>query len=83
MVKFVIARQLSGKNVITNTGVQLGKIVDIEIDDKTGKILSFLIDLDPDSKLSSSIPKEGHLGVINYDAVTAASDVIIVDERNL
>lgn len=83
MAKFAIARQLSGKRVITNMGEEIGKIVDIVIDEKSGKILSFLIEINSDSRIGRALQREKDLGIVPYDAVTAAGDVIIVDERSL
>ena len=43
MVKFIIAKQLVGKKVITNDGFDLGRFVDAEISKVTGKLNNLLV----------------------------------------
>ena len=38
MVKIVIAKQLAGKKIITNDGEDLGRLIDLEVSEGTGKI---------------------------------------------
>ena len=84
MVKFAIARQLSGKKVITTDGEELGRVIDFYINGVTGKIDSVLIEPNPDSSLATKAKREGGGFVtIPYAAVMDVKDVMVVDRRNL
>ncbi len=81
MVKYIIARQLGGKPVITAGGEELGRVDDLMIDEQTGKFISMIVE-----PLSSEIPKvaypkdkDGNL-IIPYDAVNAISKVVVVKD---
>ncbi len=78
--KFVIARQLGGKRVITNSGEELGRLADLTIDEETGRIEGLLIEVNSDSRTASRLQKVGKLGHVPYKSVFAVSDVIVVDE---
>jgi len=58
MVKYLIARQLSGRNVITNDGASFGRIVDIDINEVTGKIENIVIEPDPDNQTADNLKRE-------------------------
>ena len=81
--KFAIAKQLGGKRIITNKGEEIGRLSDILIDETSGKMESFLIELNKDSKLSKDLQKKEGLGIVPYKSVFAVSDVIVVDENML
>ncbi len=83
MYKYTIARQLATKRVITNRGDEVGKLSDMDIDEKTGDIESLIIDIDKGSKLASKLGLRERSVTIPYSAVTAVSDVFIIDEREL
>ena len=53
MVKFIIAKQLVGKKVITSDGFDLGRFVDAEISKVTGKLNVLLIEPDPTAALQT------------------------------
>ena len=75
--KIVVARELAGIRVVTNQGVDLGNLVDLIIDDKTGKILSIIVSL----KSTKLMNKYGVEEIeAPYDAVLSICDFIIVDE---
>ena len=78
--KFVIARQLGGKRVITNSGEELGRLADLTIDEDTGRIEGLLIEVNSDSKTAGKLQRVGKLGHVPYKSVFAVSDVIVVDE---
>ena len=80
MLKYTIARQMSGKKVFTNRGEELGKLVDIIIDEKTGVLEYLLVEISPDSKAAKRIGFTERVVHMPYRAVTAVSDVVIVDE---
>jgi len=81
--KFVIAKQLGGKRIITNKGEELGRLSDILIDEKTGGLEAFLIETSRESKISRDLAKHDGMAVVPYKSVFAVSDVIVVDETML
>ena len=83
MYKYTIARQLATKRVITNRGDEVGKLSDLLINERTGEIEKLLIELDRNSKIVKKINAKDKVIEIPYSAVTAVSDVFIVDEREL
>lgn len=83
MYKYTIARQLATKRVITNRGDEVGKLTDFMVDEVSGEIKSLLVELDRDSKLLKRIHTTERIIDVPYSAVTAVSDVFIVDEREL
>ena len=83
MYKYTIARQLATKRVITNRGDEVGKLVDIIVDEATGDLEFLLVEVDRDSRVAKKIEAKDRVIEIPYSAVTAVSDVFIVDEREL
>jgi len=83
MYKYTIARQLATKRVITNRGDEVGKLSDLLINERTGEIERLLIELDRNSKIVKKVNAKDKIIEVPYSAVTAVSDVFIVDEREL
>ncbi len=83
MYKYTIARQLATKKVITNRGDEVGKLSDLLIDENSGEIEQLLVELDRDSKFIKKAVGRSRIIQIPYSAVTAVSDVFIVDEREI
>ena len=83
MYKYTIARQLATKRVITNRGDEVGKLVDLLVNEVTGDIELLLIEVDRESKLAKRITSTDRVVEVPYSAVTAVSDVFIVDEREV
>jgi sporulation protein YlmC with PRC-barrel domain len=83
MVKIVLAKQLAGKKIITNDGEELGKLIDLEVAEGTGKIENLLIEPNLDNPAARRLNKEDGLIVVSYSSVLAASDHIIVDKKTL
>ena len=52
MAKYLIARQLSGKKLVTNEGDDFGRLVDIEVNEVSGKIAKILALKDKDINTS-------------------------------
>ena len=50
MVKYVIAEQLVGKQVVTNDGFDLGKFEDAELNETSGKLSVMVIEPNVDSE---------------------------------
>jgi sporulation protein YlmC with PRC-barrel domain len=83
MYKYTVARQLATKRVITNRGDEVGKLTDLMVNELTGEIETLLVEVDRDSKVMRRINAKDRIINIPYSAVTAVSDVFIVDEREL
>ena len=83
MYKYTIARQLATKRVITNRGDEVGKLTDLMIDEVSGEIESLMVEVDRDSKVVKKVSSKDRVLQIPFSAVTAVSDVYIVDEREL
>lgn len=81
--KFVIAKQLGGKRIVTNKGEEIGRLNDILIDETSGKIEAFLIEASRESKISRDLMKHDGMPMVPYKSVFAVSDVIVVDETML
>jgi sporulation protein YlmC with PRC-barrel domain len=83
MVKYMIAEQLLGKEVMTTDGFYLGKFIDAEINEITGKLVSLIIEPNVDSSLVSRLEtRDGKLRV-EYNAVTAVNDFIVIDRKSV
>lgn len=82
MVKFVIAKQLVGKKVISTSGYDLGKFVDAELNKVTGKITFIMVEASPDSTYANKMAESGSLR-IPYNAVTSVADYIMIDTKNM
>jgi sporulation protein YlmC with PRC-barrel domain len=83
MYKYTIARQLATKKVITNRGDEVGKLSDLLVDENSGEIEHLLVELDRESKFVKKASGKDRIIQIPYSAVTAVSDVFIVDEREI
>jgi len=85
MYKYTIARQLASKRVITNRGDEIGKLIDILVDEISGQMEYLLVEVDTDSKVyrTLNLHSKDRLIKIPYSAVSAVSDVFIVDEKQL
>jgi len=83
MVKYLVARQLSGRKVITNEGEDFGRLIDLHINEVTGKIDTLVIDPNPDNDIAEKLRREDGSVQVSYDSVLAVGDYIIVDKRNL
>ncbi len=79
----ILASKLRGMNVVTDRGLQIGRLSDILIDEKTGNIISLVVK--PTFKgVLDNLPKdEKGDSLISYNAVLAIRDLIVVNERIL
>ena len=82
MVKFIIARQLVGKKVITNDGYDVGRLIDLEISDVTGKIVNLVVEPNLDSGLANRLKVDSGQVKIPYASVLAVNDYAVVDRKN-
>lgn len=83
MSKYLLARQLSGKKVITNEGEDFGRLVDMNINEVTGKIETLVVEPSPDSDLAGKMRKEDGMVHVQYESVLAVGDYILVEKRNM
>jgi len=79
----ILASKLRSVGVVTDRGLQIGKISDIIFDEKDGKIVSLLIK--PASKeVVASVPRDSSgNAVIPFNAVMSIRDFVVVNERVL
>lgn len=78
-----MARQLSGRKVITNEGEDFGRLIDLNVNEVTGKIESLVIEPNPDNEMAERLRKEDGTVQIPYESVLAVGDYVIVDKRNI
>ena len=83
MAKYLIARQLSGKKLVTNEGEDFGRLVDIAVNEVSGRIESLVVEPNPDCELASKLRNEDGMINIAYESVLAVGDYVIVEKRNL
>ncbi|MDD5022979.1 MAG: PRC-barrel domain-containing protein [Candidatus ainarchaeum sp.] len=83
MSKYLIARQLSSKRVITNEGEEFGKLVDLNISETTGKIETLVIEPNPDNSMADKMRKEDGMVMVPYESVLAVSDYVLIEKRSL
>ncbi|MDD4049459.1 MAG: PRC-barrel domain-containing protein [Candidatus ainarchaeum sp.] len=80
MYKYAIARQLATKKLITNRGDNIGRLIDLMVNEQSGEIESILVEVDPASAFIQKLSLQGNMLEIPYKSVLAVSDVFIVDE---
>jgi sporulation protein YlmC with PRC-barrel domain len=83
MYKYAIARQLATKRVITNRGDEVGRLSDLMVDETSGNIEALIVEVDADSRAVKRANLQDRVIQVPYSAVTAVSDVFIIDEREL
>jgi len=85
MYKYSIAKQLASKRVITSRGDEVGRVLDILVDEISGTLEYLLVEVDVDSKVTRSIKADSRNRTVKipYSAVSAVSDVFIVDEKQI
>ncbi|MCL5440943.1 MAG: PRC-barrel domain-containing protein [Candidatus Marsarchaeota archaeon] len=83
MVKYIIARQLVGKKVVTNDGYDVGRLVDLEISEVTGKINNLLIEPNLDSEFATKLKAEAGYVRVPYEAIMAVNDYVVADRKNM
>jgi len=83
MGKFVIAKQLAGKRIITNEGDDLGRLVDVTVNETTGKLEGILFEPNMDSPAARKMKREEGLTSLPYESVLAVGDHMIVDKKHV
>ena len=83
MYKYTIARQLATKRIITNRGEEVGRLSDLLVNEVSGQLETLIVEVDRDSKIIRKVGLKDRIISIPFSAVTAVSDVFIVDEREI
>lgn len=83
MAKYVLARQMSGKRIITNEGELFGTVVDLGVNEVTGSIESLVVEANPDNATATKMRKDDGMTHVPYKSVLAVGDFIIVERRNM
>ena len=83
MTKFIIAKQLVGKKVISISGYNLGRFLDAEANSVTGKIGTIVVEPDIDSPIVKRLNSESSELRVPYEAVTSVADYIVVDTKKM
>lgn len=83
MVKYVIAEQLVGKEVVTSDGFDLGKFIDAEVNEVNGKLNLLIVEPNVDSDLVSKLNVKGGKLSVPYSNVLAVNDFIVVERKGL
>ncbi|MFA5381714.1 MAG: PRC-barrel domain-containing protein [Candidatus Micrarchaeia archaeon] len=81
MAKLIIAKQLAGKRIVSGDGEELGKLIDLTVEEATGKLSELMIEPNPDSITVRQLKRSDGLVLVPYSAVLAVSDFIIIDKR--
>ena len=83
MVKYVIAEQLIGKEVVTSDGMDLGRFLDAELNEVTGKLTSLILEPNAENEFVKKLDvKDGKLKV-PYASVVAVNDFIVIDRKGV
>lgn len=84
MAKYLIARQLSGKRIVTNDGEEFGKLIDVDIDEVSGKIEFLVVEPNLDHPLSERLQRgeDGNV-LVPYEAVMAVGDYVLIDRKHI
>lgn len=82
MAQFFASR-LRGMNVLTDRGMQVGRLLDMLVDEGSGRILSIVVK--PSSKESlGGLPKDADgNALLPFGSVMAIKDYVVVNERVL
>ncbi len=83
MVKYLLAKQITGKMVITNEGEDFGRVVDVNVNELTGELEDLVIDPNPDNPMIEKLRVEDDYVLIPFNSVLAVGDYVIVDKRHL
>ncbi|MCL5428127.1 MAG: PRC-barrel domain-containing protein [Candidatus Marsarchaeota archaeon] len=83
MVKYIIAEQLVGKEVVTNDGFDLGKFIDAEVNEVNGKLSGLIVEPNVDSDFVNKLSVKGGRITVPYSNVLAVNDFIVVERKGL
>ncbi|MEM2480991.1 MAG: PRC-barrel domain-containing protein [Candidatus Hadarchaeales archaeon] len=78
----MLMKQMQGMKVITDRGLEVGRVEDLLIEETSGKILSVCV-RPVSGDLFKNLPKDKGQLLIPYSAVLAVREFMIVSERVL
>ena len=81
MAKYIIARQLGGKVVVTVSGEKIGRLDDVMVNEVTGNLISIIVEPEPSAKAKIPYPKydRGYCQ-IPYDRVKAIGEMVVISD---
>ncbi len=80
--KYVIARQLGGKVVMTINGERIGRLDDVMINEHTGELISIIVEPEPSARAKMPYPKnERGYCQIPYDRVQAVGEMVVIKDE--
>jgi sporulation protein YlmC with PRC-barrel domain len=83
MARYMLARQLSGKKVISNEGEDLGRVVDVAVNEISGAMEYMILDPNHDSSTVLKLKKVNAKAYLPFETVMAVADYVIIDKRHL
>ena len=83
MAKYLLAKSVTGRMVITNEGDEFGRVVDLNVNELTGEVEDLVVDPNPDNPLVEKLRSEDDSVLIPFRSVLAVGDYVIVDKRHL
>ena len=82
MAKIFVSR-LRGMNVLTDRGLQIGKLQDMLVDEESGRITSLVVRPIARETLENLPKEKGGNVLLPFSAVMAIRDYIVINERVL
>ncbi len=79
----VAGSQLVGRNVVSDRGLVIGRLVDLSIEAKGGKVTMLIVKPGKDIDTKNFSTTEAGELLIPFKAVKAVKDVIIVNESGI
>ncbi|MGQ9788632.1 MAG: PRC-barrel domain-containing protein [Candidatus Hadarchaeaceae archaeon] len=79
----ILASKLRSVGVITDRGLQLGKVSDIIFDEKDGRIISLIVKPTSREILTTIQKDESGNALVPFSAVMSIRDYVVVNERVL
>jgi sporulation protein YlmC with PRC-barrel domain len=77
--KYIIARQLGGKVVITASGERIGRLDDVMVNEITGNLVSLIVEPEQSAKAKMPYPKDDRgYCQIPYDRVNAVGEMVVI-----
>jgi len=79
----VVGKSLIGRNVVSDRGMVIGKLIDLSLEPMSGKVTTLIVEpsKDVNPKLFQ-LNEQGEL-IIPFTAVKAIKDVIIISEGGI
>ncbi len=79
----VVGKSLIGRNVVSDRGMVIGKLIDLSLETMSGKVTTLIVEpsKDVNPKLFQ-LNEQGEL-IIPFTAVKAIKDVIIISEGGI